>query len=193
MLYEDSEFWWPQGQAFSHPGYLTEDIRRLEKYKLARTTIEDRRGWMRDKASDLDAYIEGTKTLPESFSGEAAAGIVAAIVNNKSKIDVVNVPNIGQISNLPMGTIVETLGTADSLGFRPICTGELPEPAIGFVMPHAQNQNLIIEAGLEADLDKALCALYNDPLCAHLDLEDIKEMGLRLIDAQKSWMPHFKL
>ncbi len=175
------------------PNYLTGDIRKLDRYKLVRTSIEDRRGWMRDKAVELNAYIAGEKKLPDSFSGEAAAGIISAIVNKKSRIDVVNVPNIGQISNLPRGTIVETLGVTDNIGFRPLCAGELPEPVAGFIMPHAQNQNLIIEAGLEADIDKAMCALYNDPLCAHLDLHDIKEMGLRLIKSQKSMMPPFKL
>jgi alpha-galactosidase len=175
------------------PQYLTGDIKKLEKHRLKRTTIDERKGWMRDKAQELDEYISGSKKLPDTFSGEAAAGIIGAIAANRSRVDVVNVPNEGQIPNLPLGTIVETMGVIDGLGFRPLHAGKLPEPMLSFVLPHALNQNLIIEASLEGDLDKALYALYTDPLCAHLDFDDIKEMGMKLLNANKKYLPQFKI
>ncbi|MDD4494020.1 MAG: hypothetical protein PHV32_06675 [Eubacteriales bacterium] len=175
------------------PQYLTGDIKKLEKYKLKRTTIDERKGWMREKSQELDDYISGDKKLPDTFSGEAAADIIGSIAANRSRVDVVNVPNEGQIPNLPLGTIVETMGVIDGLGFRPLHAGKLPEPLLNFVLPHALNQNLIIEASLEGDLDKALYALYTDPLCAHLDFDDIKEMGMKLLSANKKYLPQFRI
>lgn len=100
-------------------------------------------------------------------------------------------PNEGQIPNLPMGSIVETLGVINTVGFTPLSAGALPEAILDLELPHVRNQDMIVEAGLEGDLDKALFALYNDPLCAHLTLPEIKEMGMRLLKAHERYLPQF--
>jgi alpha-galactosidase len=114
-------------------------------------------------------------------------------MSKTSFIDVVNLPNKGQIGNLPAGSIVETLGVANSLGFTPLSAGDLPEPALSMVLPHAVNQEMIVQAGLAGDLDQALYALYCDPLCSHLTYPEIKEMGLRLLKAHAQYLPQFSL
>lgn len=173
------------------PFYLTGDTGRMDKYKLKRTFIEERRENKVKAGQELDLYLNGEKELSDKRSRETAADIIAAIVNKQEFIDVVNLPNRGQISNLPKGSIVETLGLVNSLGFSPISVGELPEEILNLVLPHVKNQDLIAEAGLEGNIDKALCALYNDPICSHLSLPEIKEMGMRLLKANKEYLPQF--
>ena len=100
-----------------------------------------------------------------------------------------NLPNKGQIANLPEDSIVETLGVVNNLGFTPLAVGNLPEPLLNLVLPHVKNQDLIVEAALEGDRDKALYALYADPLCAHLSYPEIKEMGEKLLKAHNRFLP----
>jgi alpha-galactosidase len=173
------------------PHYITGDERKLKKYSIIRTSIEDRMKWMDEKTQLLQNYISGSEAVSDKFSGEAAAQIAGAVINRKDIIDVTNQPNIGQVPNLPKGTIVETPGVVNDLGFRPLCAGELPEPLLDLVMPHAVNQNLIAEAGLKGDINMALEALYNDPLCRHLKHAEVKEMGMKLIEANRQWMQQF--
>ena len=131
--------------------------------------------------------------MPElKRSRETAADIIGAFVNDREFIDVVNLPNIGQIQNLPLGSVVETLGIINSLGFTPISVGDLTTSILNLVQPHIINQNRIVQAGIEGDLGKALSALYNDPLCAHLSIPKIREMGLRLLKAEQEFLPWFK-
>ena len=67
----------------------------------------------------------------------------------------------------------------------------MPGPILNLVLPHPNNQNMIVETGIEGDFDKALFALYNDPLCAHLTLPEIKEMAKRLLSSNKEFLPQF--
>ena len=59
------------------------------------------------------------------------------------------------------------------------------------VMPHIRNQDRIVEAGLRGDIDLAIEALINDPLCAHLTPKRVREMGMKLLKAHCSFMPQF--
>lgn len=174
------------------PNYLTGNEEKLKDYKLVRTSIKDIRNTKQKQRNTLEKYISGEEELPTVRSRETAADIIGSIVNGREFIDVINVPNIGQISNLPMGSIVETLGVVNSLGFTPINVGALPEPILNIVYPHIKNQDLLVESGLEGNLEKALWALYNDPLCSHLTLPKMKEMGLRLFESQKDFLKGYK-
>lgn len=173
------------------PCYLTHDKRNLAHYKLERSLIGTRREKRQKGIEKLDAYLQGAVKLPDERSRETAANIIAAMEKESNFIDVVNLPNVGQISNLPLGTIVETLGVVNNAGFTPLTVGDLPIQILNLILPHVYNQNLIVEAGLEGNLDKALFALYNDPLCSHMRLPDIKEMGTRLLNAHRDYMPQF--
>jgi len=57
------------------------------------------------------------------------------------------------------------------------------------VLPHAVNQDALTKAALKRDTKKALEVLYNDPQCAHLSYKKITEMGKRLIEANKKFIP----
>jgi alpha-galactosidase len=176
---------------FSH--YLTRGIERLNSYGLKRTSVSQRRENKADGRKILAEYLSGERKLPEKRSREIAADIIQSFITGREFIDVVNLPNQGQIGNLPAGSIVETLGVVNSLGFTPISAGNLPEPVLSMVLPHVINQDLIVEAGLTGNLEQALYALYNDPLCRHLTFPEIKEMGMRLLRAHAKFMPQFSL
>ncbi|TVY05690.1 family 4 glycosyl hydrolase [Paenibacillus cremeus] len=171
------------------PYYLTQDPSRLANYKLKRKTIEGRRMQRQKYTQRLDVYLSDIETVTTERSRESAADIIAAFESKQDFIDVMNLPNKGQIANLPKDSIVETLGVVNSLGFTPLTVGNLPEPLLNLVLPHVRNQDLIVEAALEGDRDKALYALYSDPLCSHLSYPEVKEMGEKLLKAHNRFMP----
>ena len=59
-----------------------------------------------------------TDLPPLARSPEATADIVSAVANGRSVRTIVNLPNTGQIDNLPRGAVVETLAEID-VGGRP--------------------------------------------------------------------------
>jgi alpha-galactosidase len=167
------------------PCYLT-DRALMRRYGLERTSIADRRAMFRDRDRALRAMAKGA--IPEEYlrrSRETAADIIAARVTGRPFIDVGNLPNVGQVGNLPRGAVVETAVRVDGNGFSPICFGDLPQPVLGLVEPHAHVQATLVRACLERDRDLAFAALRLDPLCAHLGGDRVREMGARLLRAHR--------
>jgi alpha-galactosidase/6-phospho-beta-glucosidase family protein len=163
----------------------------MERFHLVRTSVEDRqRGYDRD-AEAVARWTRGEATLSRTPSRETAADIMAAIAFDRGFTDVMNLVNIGQIPNLPLGAVVETMGYADGAGARPLTVGPLPEELRRLCAPHAEVQLRTVEAGLSGDLEAALAALRADPLCAHLTGSDVRKLGLELLEANRRHLPQF--
>jgi alpha-galactosidase/6-phospho-beta-glucosidase family protein len=171
------------------PGYLT-DPAMIKRFKLVRTTVEERKKMLgKNRKYALKLASGEEKILPRSR--ETAMDIIKAFVTNTPFVDVVNLPNIGQIDNLPRGAVVETLGLVDSSGFAPIGIGSMPEPLRTLLETHCQIQKMTLEAALTGNKELALKALMLDPLCAKLAPSDIRKMGLELMEATSGYLPQF--
>lgn len=173
------------------PGYITSKA-NMRKYRLKRTTIAERkRGFVyRDKR--LREWIRGG--IPESMrarSRETAADITDAHANGRTFIDVGNVPNIGQVANLPLGLVVETAVRVDRNGFAPIAFGELPPQVVGLIEPYGSVFPMTVDACFKGDLKLALQALRLDPVCSHLNNEQVCELGTRLLGAHRKFVKCF--
>ncbi len=170
--------------------YLT-DLEMMEKFKLERSPVSRRRknyGIKRQFTLDL---ATGKEKIIEA-SCETAIDIMKAMVNNEPFVDVVNLPNIGQIENLPRNAVVETLGLVDGCGFAPISMGKMPETVRHLTEVHCHVQLMTLEAGMTGNKKLAFEALMLDPLCAGLAPSDVKKMGQELLDATKEYLPQFK-
>ncbi len=163
----------------------------LKRYDLERTTIAQRKAGYAKSRRRTFRIAAGKEPLIKR-SRETAIDIMSAIATNTAFTDVVNLPNNGQVDNLPRGAVVETMGTVDALGFRGISAGPLPEPLRALTEPHCRVQTMTVDAALEGNIDKALTALIMDPSCSHLPPSQIRKMGKELISATKAWLPQFK-
>lgn len=75
-----------------------------------------------------------------------------------------NLPNQGQISNLPLGAIVETPVHVNGAGIHPVHVGALPEPIAELCRRELTVAQLGIDAVVEGNYDKALQCLLLDPV-----------------------------
>jgi hypothetical protein len=174
------------------PQYLTSKT-NLRRYRLVRTTIQDRRSERRQAEEEIDRIIEGE--IPDRYSRrsrEAAASIINAVVTGEELVDVGNVPNVGQIANLPMGSVLEGPVLVTPCGFIPLTVGDLPEPVRTWVEVHTRAQGLTVGAGIEGDLEKALAALTLDPLVSHLTPPQVREMGIKMLKANAQYLRQFE-
>jgi alpha-galactosidase/6-phospho-beta-glucosidase family protein len=123
-------------------------------------------------------------------SPEATAGIVSAVANGRSMRTIVNLPNTGQIDNLPRGAVVETLAEITSAGAQPLTVGAVPPGVLSTLQPHVVNQEMVAVAALEGDRQLALQAMVNDPLVPSLEIA--RKMLDELIEAHSEFLPQFK-
>ncbi len=171
-------------------GYLNDGKDKLGQYDLVRTSIDER---MRKCANvrRITAELASGERKPFTKSRETAVDIMKAFIENRPFIDVVNLPNIGQIDNLPRNAVVESLGQVDSSGFTPLAIGKLPDAVQAMVEVHCRNQLVCLEAAVTGNKDLALQALIQDPLCSHLSIDAARAMGEELMAATANWLPQF--
>jgi alpha-galactosidase len=170
--------------------YLT-DLKMIKRFKLHRTTIEERKTALR-KAREHALKMASGKEKIYPRSRETAIDMILAFITNKPFTDVVNLPNIGQIENLPMGAVVETMGQVNSTGFMPIAIGPMPEILRGLTDVHCRVQKMTLEAALTGNKKLAMESLMLDPLCAKLAPSDVRKMGLELMESTRRYLPQFK-
>jgi len=100
-----------------------------------------------------------------------------------------NLPNEGQISNLPLGAAVETPVLVDGAGIHPVYVGALPEPVAELCRREITTAQLGVDAAVEGNRDKALQCLLLDPV-----ITDI-ETGRKILDdyltSYKEYLPQF--
>lgn len=96
-----------------------------------------------------------------------------------------NLPNVGQISNLPMGVIVETPVHVNGAGIHPVHVGALPEPIAELCRRELMTAQLGVDAAIAGDHEKALQCLLLDPV-----IRDLDSAKLILDDYLKTYQQH---
>jgi alpha-galactosidase/6-phospho-beta-glucosidase family protein len=170
------------------PYFLTDATRQGADFGVQLTRISHRERQVEAAREAVHAAIAG-ELPPLARSPEATADIVSAVANGRSVRTIVNLPNTGQIDNLPRGAVVETLAEITSAGAQPLTVGPLPPGVLSTLEPHVVNQEMIAQAALEGDRRLALQAMVNDPL-VH-DLEKARAILDGLLAAHEQYLPQF--
>ena len=170
------------------PGYIT-SRKNMRRYRIRRSSVAERRRGFLARGRNLKRMIDGK--IDEGYfqpSRETAADIIEAHLLGKVLIDVGNLPNNGQISNVSRGVVVETAVRVDANGFTPLAFGALPDVVQGMVEPCARVFQMVVEACFTGNRKLAMQALRLDPVCSHLNGEQVTEMGGRLLRAHKRFI-----
>jgi alpha-galactosidase len=144
-------------------GCLTEQTEWGRRYGILLTTVDQREEMARVRRSQIEHFADGGDWRLEK-SEEQLAPVMAALLGGPAGRFVVNVPNRGQVDNLPRDAVVECVAEIDALGVRPLAVGGLPHAAYAALAPHVARQELIVEAALTGERAPALAALASDPL-----------------------------
>ena len=155
---------------------------------IGRMELEGQEAWAR-----INRLIDGKEKLKVKgeLSGESAMRIIEGITTNSGHVELqVNLPNEGQVSNLLPDAIVETPAVVDSSGVHPLHVGFLPQGLAAICNIQILVQNLVVEAAVHGDKQKALQALLADPVVQ--DNVTAKKAFDELFEAHKDLLPQFK-
>ncbi len=158
---------------------------RLYEWDLRAEMREDsmaRLASMADGTSPIDGLrdtdSEGALELIENIAGAGTHYHLAA-----------NLPNIGQISNLPLNSIIETPVLVDGEGIHPVHVGPLPEPVAELCRRELIVAQIGIDAAVTGDRQKALQCLLLDPVIT--DFEAAKAVLEDYLTTYKVYLPQF--
>jgi alpha-galactosidase len=100
-----------------------------------------------------------------------------------------NLPNTGQIENLPRGAAVETPVLVDGAGIHPVQVGPLPVAIAELCRRETTVAQLCVDAAVEGDREKALQCLLLDPVVA--DMDTAKKVLKDYLTSYKEYLPQF--
>jgi alpha-galactosidase len=101
---------------------------------------------------------------------------VKALLGLGDMVSNVNMPNLGQMPDLPAGAVVETNASFSRDRIQPLVGGRLPVDLRGLVMHHVLAQEGIIEAVFERDREKAFRVFSQDLAVQTLALRDARTL-----------------
>lgn len=144
----------------------------------------------------MSNWKEQAKTLTDgrdiavTRSHEFAADIMNAIITDTPYVAYGNLPNTGQIAQLPMGAVVETPCLVDANGVQPSVTADIPPQLIALMRSQINVQELTVRALVDQNPEHIYHAAMMDPhTAAELDLRQIRNLVNDLLSAHADWLP----
>jgi alpha-galactosidase/6-phospho-beta-glucosidase family protein len=172
------------------PNFLTEESGWGARWGVGLTTIEDRERDQQAHVAALDAML--TRREVESLpSGEMVAPVIQCLVLDQPGRFPLNVPNDGQVADLPLGATVESMCVVNANGVRGRDSVVLPAPLAECLRRVSASQELTVDAAISGDRDAAFAAMLLDPLTSRLDYDAIAVMTDEMLDATAPWLPQF--
>lgn len=173
---------------FMPPIYLR-DPETVRYWKFGLTTVDWREGELKKKLDRSAALVSGAESVTLADSHEEGHLLMKAILGLGDMISNVNLPNRGQIENLPRGIVVETNAVFRAGSVTPVVAGSLPPRLLGLISRHAANQADILRAVLEDKPELAFAAFMNDPLVQNLTLSQGRELFNDMLHNTAAYLP----
>lgn len=174
------------------PGdWYLKDPETVRRWKFGLTTVQWRKEDLNRRLARSRRLVSGEETMPLTPSGEEGILLIQALCGLGRMVSNVNLPNRGQIPNLPLGAVVETNAVFSKQSVKPVLTGDLSEELRALTLPHVENHARILEAALTCDRELVVQAFLRDPLVAPRELPESSVRALvdAMLEKTKAYLP----
>ena len=158
-----------------------------DRFGMHYDRIADRTNSVKRLRDQIVVPLETGNMPALRISDERPDRVIEALMGGREFYDVVNYRNLGQVRELPMDTVVETMVTFDATGVHPAIANPLPMAAQAIVIPTALREEMFMEAAVEWDANKLTSALCIDPLVQ--DFTKIRDVVKDLMDYNAQFLP----
>lgn len=160
-----------------------------DEYGFSLTTVNWRKEELAGRVKKQNELYEG-KTFELYDSGEESVQQIKALVGLGDFVTNVNIPNVGQIPNNPLGAVVETNAFFSGDSVRPVFAGEVPVGLNALITRIIDEQEMVVEAALDGDYEKAFVAFLNNPnVC--LSVKDARVLFDKMLYNTREYLPYY--
>lgn len=149
---------------FCPGGWFLKDPETVKEWGFALTPVSWRKENLKDRLEMSKKLLNGEMEFELKKSGEEGVRQIKAILGFGDLVTNVNLPNRGQIPNLPCDAVVETNACFTAGSVTPLFAGNVPDNVMTLMAQTVYIQECTVEAGLKKDLDLAFTAFIKDPL-----------------------------
>ena len=174
--------------------WYLKDPDTVKQWQFGLTTVDFREEQQAQRVAETIEFANGTRPFPLAGSSEEAVDLMKALLGMKTIVSNVNLPNRGQMPQMPLGSIVETNCVFSNDQVNPVTAGLLPTAAANLVHRCCLNVDTAYEGIKERDLSKVFASFVNQPLCSSLTLEQCEALFREMCENTRACLePHFDL
>ena len=162
------------------PGkWYLESPERVAEMHFDLTPVSWRKQDLLEKKEKSRKLYSGELPIEIQDTGEEGIHQIRALLGLEDLVTNVNLPNVGQIPNLPLGAVVETNAIFRSGEVTPVMAGEIPAEILPLVGRICAEQEALNKAIANRDVNAIFQQFAGDPLvtCSYADAKKLfKEM-----------------
>ena len=179
---------------FVPANWYLKDPQTVTDWQFGLTTVDFREKQQAERIAETVEMAEGRIPFPVKKSTEEAADLMKALMGFETVVSNVNLPNRGQMPQLPLGTIVETNCVFSNDQLRPVTAKPLPAGAATLVSWNAANIDLCYEGIRERNVDKIFQSFLHQPLCTGLSPSDARTLFRQMCRNTRAYLdPYFHM
>ncbi len=176
---------------FCEGKWYLESPERVKEMHFGLTTVAWRKEDLKKRLERSARLISGEEKVKINGTGEEGVNQIRALLGLTELVTNVNIPNMGQIPNLPMGAVVETNAVFRSNSLTPVFAGPIPKEIYALVSRICAEQELVSEGIAERDLEKIFSAFANDPLVT-CGIEDARKLFDEMCENTKKYLTMYE-
>lgn len=160
---------------FCEGTWYLENPKRAAEMQFGLTSVAWRKNDLKERLEKSKRLRTGEEQVKINGTGEEGVNQIRALLGLCDLVTNVNLPNLGQIPNLPIGAVVETNAVFRAGCLTPVLAGSIPSEIYPLVSRICGNQELVSEGIAQRDLSKIFAAFVNDPLvtCCFADARNL--------------------
>jgi len=172
---------------FCEGKWYLENPDRVREMKFSLTDVAWRRTDLKNRLERSRKLVSGEEAVKINGTGEEGVDQIRALLGLTELVTNVNIPNLGQIPNLPIGAVVEGNAVFRANSLTPVLAGPIPDEIYPLISRICTEQELVSKGIAERDLDKIFTAFANDPLVT-CGLEDAKKLFDSMCENTKKYL-----
>lgn len=172
--------------------WYLESPESVKKWGFGLTTVSWRKADLNERLRKSFEYRNGTKSVEIKNTGEEGVNQIRAILGLTELVTNVNIPNLGQIPNLPLGAVVETNAVFRDDSVTPVYAGNIPERVYPLVAGICAEQEAVSDAIADREIERVFAAFTLDPLVT-CNMEDARRLFDEMVGNTKKYLSSYTL
>ena len=177
---------------FCEGKWYLESPERAKEMHFGLTPVSWRKNDLKERLQKSERLMSGEETVKLNQTGEEGINQMRALLGLCDLITNVNIPNQGQIPNLPIGAVVETNAVFRSNSLTPVFAGPIPTEIYPLVSRVCAEQEAVSDAIAKRDVEKIFIAFANDPLVT-CGMEDARKLFDEMCENTKKYLTMYNL
>lgn len=167
------------------------DKETVEKWLFHLTTVDFRVKQQQERIEESENMAAGRTPVNVVHSDEEAVALMKAVLGLGDVVSNVNMPNRGQMPDMPLGMVVETNCVFSSDSVKPVVANRLPAAVTNLVYRNGMNIETCYNGIKHRNLDEIFASFVNQPLLSRLSVDEARALFKEMITATAPYLADF--